>query len=176
MKPRSDSRLFKLNVEQQAQLYDWIHKLGYAKAKELAAQPPPAGFGFKPHLNSLCRFVARYSEMQKEREFFDILRCSTGELHPEALRAAETAAHQMAFDIATGPQQDLKKFQAIGRWIMHVKNEQLSQSWTKIEYDRLALRERLAALHAARSEPSSEKLLWAEVPSPASQHSSDVST
>ena len=92
MKPRSDSRLFKLTPEQQAQLYDWIHKLGYVKAKELAAMPGPEGFGIKTHLNSLCRFVARYSEMQKEREFFDILRCASGELHPQTLRAAETMA------------------------------------------------------------------------------------
>src|SRR5688572_2178781 len=71
-------------------------------------------------------FVTRYSEMQKEREFFDILRCASGELHPQALRAAETMAHQMAFDIATGPQQDLKKFRSISRWVMHVQDEQLS--------------------------------------------------
>jgi hypothetical protein len=102
MKPRSDSRLFKLSVEQQAQLYDWIHKLGYVKAKELAALPPPDGFGIKTYLNSLCRFVARYSEMQKEREFFNILRCASGELHPQMLRAAETMAHQMAFNLALG--------------------------------------------------------------------------
>src|SRR5688500_1546752 len=54
MKPRSDSRLFKLSADQQARLYEWIHKLGYAKAKELAAQPPPDGFGIRTHLNSLC--------------------------------------------------------------------------------------------------------------------------
>jgi hypothetical protein len=100
MKPRSDSRLFKLSADQQAQLYDWIHKLGYAKAKELAAQPPPQGFGVKTHLNSLCRFVARYTEIQQEQQFFDILHCASGHLHPQALRAAETMAHQMAFDIA----------------------------------------------------------------------------
>jgi hypothetical protein len=38
---------------------------------------------------------ARYSERQKEREFFDILKCGSGEFHPEALRAAETAANHM---------------------------------------------------------------------------------
>ena len=96
MKPRSDSRLFKLSVEQQAQLYDWIHKLGYVKARDLAALPAPEGFGIRTHLNSLCRFVARYSEMQKEREFFDILRCASGDLHPQTLRAAETMAHLTA--------------------------------------------------------------------------------
>jgi hypothetical protein len=150
MKPRSDSRLFKLTPEQQTRLYDWIHRLGYPRAKELAAKPPPEGFGVKTHLNSLCRFVARYSEMQKEREFFDILKCASGELHPDALRAAETAAHQMAFDIATGPQLDLKKFRLISRWIMRVKGEQLSQAWTTLEYDRLALREKIAMLQAVR--------------------------
>src|SRR5687768_11297591 len=124
MKPRSDSRLFKLSAEQQAQLYDWVHKLGYVKAKELAAIPAPDGFGINTHLNSLCRFVARYSEMQKEREFFDIVRCASGELHPQALRAAETMAHQMAFDIATSPQQDLDKFRAISRWLLEVKSQQ----------------------------------------------------
>src|SRR5687768_3538516 len=157
MKPRSDSRLFKLSADQQAQLYDWIHKLGYAKAKELAALPPPDGFGIKTHLNSLCRFVARYAEMQKEREFFDILRCASGELHPQALRAAETMAHQMAFDIATGPQQDLDTFRLVSRWIRHVQDEQLGHAWTKIEYDRLALQEKLAALRSARTVPPNEK-------------------
>jgi hypothetical protein len=117
MKPRSDSRLFQLSTDQQAQLYHWIHKLGYAKARELAALPPPDGFGIKTHLNSLCRFVARYSEMQKEREFYDILRCALA---------------------------------------------QLGHAWTKIEYDRLALQEKLAALRSARSAravPPSENFL-----------------
>ena len=124
MKPRSDSRLFKLTPEQQARLYDWILDLGYVKAKELAALPPPDGFGVKTHLNSLCRFVARYSEMQKEREFFDILRCASGELHPQTLRAAETVAHQMAFDIATGPRMDINKFRLLSRWIMHAMDHE----------------------------------------------------
>src|ERR1051325_8476776 len=175
MKPRSDSRLFKLTSEQQVQLFNWIHKLGYTKAKELAALPPPDGFGLKTHLNSLCRFVARYSEMQKEREFFDIIRCASGELHPEALRAAETAAHQMAFDIATGPQQNLDKFRLLSRWIMHLKDEQLSQAWTRIESDRLALRERLASLRAASPVPPNEKISVG-VPCQASLHSCHVST
>jgi hypothetical protein len=144
MKPRSDSRLFKLSDEQQAQLYGWIHKFGYAKAKELAGQPPPDGFGIKTHLNSLCRFVARYTEIQQEQQFFDILRCASGDLHPRALRAAETIAHQMAFDIATDPRQDLNKFRLVSRWLTKVKDEQSSNAWTKIERDRLALREKLA--------------------------------
>lgn len=180
MKPRSDSRLFKLTAEQQARLYDWIHKLVYAKAKELAAQPPPEGLGVKTHLNSLCRFVARYTEIQQGQQFFDILRCASGDLHPQALRAAETMAHQMAFDIATDPQQDLDKFRLVSRWIMKVKDEQLNHAWTKIEYDRLALRERLAALRAARTVPPNEKILLAQSLGAASisssQHSRDVST
>lgn len=176
MKPRSDSQLFKLSAAQQAQLYGWIHELGYAKAKELAAQPPPEGFGIKTHLNSLCRFVARYAEMQKEREFFDILRCASGELHPQALRAAETMAHQMAFDIATEPQQDLNKFRLVSRWITKLKDEQNRGAWAKIEYDRLALQEKLAALHAARAVPPNEKFSWGEVSSRSSKHFPDVST
>jgi hypothetical protein len=124
MKPRSDSRLFKPAPEQQAQLYDWIHKLGYAKAREFAAVPPPD----KIHLNSLCRFVARYSEMQKEREFFEILRCASGELHRQALRAAETMAHRKAFEIATSPQQDLNHFRLLSRWIMKCKDQQQNEA------------------------------------------------
>ena len=127
MKPRSDSRLFKLSAEQQDQLYDWVHKLGYVKAKELVALPPPDGFGVKTHLNSLCRFVARYSEMRKEREFFDILRCASGELHPETLRAAETMTHQMAFEIATSPQRELENFRLLSRWIIHLKEHELKE-------------------------------------------------
>jgi hypothetical protein len=126
-KPRSDSRLFKLSAEQQAQLYGWIHQLGYAKAKERAALPPPDGFGIRTHLNSLCRFVARYSEMQKEHEFFNILRCAAGELDPAVLRAAETMTHHMAFNIATSPQQDLDKFRLLSRWVINLKDNELRE-------------------------------------------------
>lgn len=138
MKPRSDSRLFKLTPEQQAQLYNWIHQLGYVKAKELAALPPPVGFGIKTHLNSLCRFVARYSEIQEEREFFDILRCASGELHPQTLRAAETMTHHMAFDIATSPQQNLDKFRLVSRWIMKCKDQQHNEARRDLDLARLA--------------------------------------
>jgi hypothetical protein len=138
MKPRSDSRLFKLSDAQQAQLYDWIHERGYVKAKELAALPPPDGFGIKTHLNSLCRFVARYSESLKEREFFDILRCASGELHPQTLRAAETMAHQMAFAIATSPQQDLDKFRAVSRWVLNIKAQQQKDAYRNLALDQLA--------------------------------------
>jgi hypothetical protein len=153
MKPRSDSRLFKLSPEKQAQLYDWIHKLGYVKAKELAALPTPDGFGLKTHLNSLCRFVARYSEMQKEREFFNILRCASGELHPQTLRAAETMAHQMAFNIATSPptnEKDLDKFRAISRWVLAIKSEQQKEAYRNLALDQLA---HLTKLHE-RNKPS----------------------
>ena len=141
MKPRSDSRLFKLSSEQQARLYDWIHKLGYVKAKELAALPSPDGFGLKTHLNSLCRFVARYSEMQKEREFFDILRCASGEIHSQTLHAAETMAHQMAFNIASSPpanKQDLDKFRAVSRCVLAVKSEQQKVAYRNLALDHLA--------------------------------------
>src|SRR5688572_886511 len=138
MKPRSDSRLFKLSPQQQAQLYDWIHKLGYGKAKALVALPPPDGFGIRTHLNSLCRFVARYTEMQKEREFFDILRCASGELHPQTLRAAETMAHQMAFEIATSPQMDLEKFRAVSRWVLAVKSDQQKEAYRNLALNQLA--------------------------------------
>ncbi|HEX7861317.1 MAG TPA: hypothetical protein VF773_13375 [Verrucomicrobiae bacterium] len=140
MKPRSDSRLFKLSADQQAQLYDWIHKLGYAKARELAALPPPDGFGIKTHLNSLCRFVARYSEMLKEREFFDVVRCAAGELDPKVLRAAETMTHHMAFNIATEPQANLDKFRLLSRWILNLKDQQQQEAQLNLSYDRLALR------------------------------------
>jgi hypothetical protein len=151
MKPRSDSRLFKLSLEQQAQLYDWIHKLGYVKAKKLAAQPLPEGFGVKTHLNSLCRFVARYTEMQKEREFFDIVRCASGELHPQALRAAETRAHEMAYEIASGPGFELDKFRLITRWLMKAKDEQQAEAWRKIVCERPALVDAHAALILEKS-------------------------
>ena len=150
MKPRSDSRLFQLSAEQQAQLYDWIHKVGYVKAKEFAALPPPGGFGVKTHLNSLCRFVARYSEMRKEREFFDIVRCASGELHPQTLRAAETMAHHMAFEIATSPQMDLDKFRAISRWVLAIKSEQQKKAYRNLALDQLA---HLTRIHE-RNKPS----------------------
>jgi hypothetical protein len=132
MKPRSDSLLFKLSPEQQAQLYDWIHKLGYVKAKELCAQPQPDGFGVKTHLNSLCRFVARYTEIQQEREFFDIIRCASGELHPKALRAAETRAHQMAYEMVSGPGLELDKFRLITRWLIKAREAQQNEGWQKL--------------------------------------------
>jgi hypothetical protein len=151
MKPRSDSRLFKLSDEQQAQLYDWIHKLGYVKARELAGLPPPEGFGLKTHLNSLCRFVARYSEIQKEREFFDILRCASGELDPRVVRAAQNAAHHIAFEIATSP-FSLESFRELSRWIGKLKDEEYRAARLKVEADQFALdRDRLAhasGLHA----------------------------
>jgi hypothetical protein len=153
MKPRSDSRLFKLSLEQQAQLYDWIHKLGYVKAKDLAALPPPAGFGLKTHLNSLCRFVARYTEMEKERQFFDIVRCASGELHPQALRAAETRAHEMAYDIISGPGCELEKLRLITRWLIKCKDEQQAEAWRQIAREHLGLVDAQSALIREKTPP-----------------------
>jgi len=52
----------------------------------------------------------------------------------------------MAFDVATGPQQDLKKFRLIGGWTMRLKDKELSHLWTRLEYHRLVSREKLAGL------------------------------
>ncbi len=147
-KPRSDSVLFKLSPEQQEQLYNSIYTVGYRQAQENLAQAPPAGFGLKVHLNSLVRFVHRYSERERERHFFDILRSSKGEIDPNVLLAAETRAHRMAFDIATSP-HCLKSFRELSRWVMTVKNDQLRDRWREIFARSLDLSQRRAELAAA---------------------------
>src|SRR5688572_22145586 len=66
-KPRFDSLLFQLSEEHQAQVYDWIDVLGYAKTKDRLAEPPPVGLSLSTHINSLRRFYRRYSQ-QVERD------------------------------------------------------------------------------------------------------------
>jgi hypothetical protein len=63
----------------------------------------------------------------------------------------------MAFDVATGPHQDLKKFRLIGGWTMRLKDKELSRLWTRLEYHRLVSREKLAGLQAAHAVPTNEK-------------------
>ena len=66
LKPRSDSRLFHLSEENQAQVYDWIITFGYHKTKDRLAEPPPVGFGLATHINSLQRFFLRSSGSDRD--------------------------------------------------------------------------------------------------------------
>jgi hypothetical protein len=145
MKPRSDSILFKLNNNQQAQLYDWILTLGYQKAKDEAAKPPPDGFAVKTHLNSLSRFARRYAEIQKEKEFFDILHGVSDEPDPRVMHATENFVHHIAFDLATSPGQTLDTFRQVTRWLGKLQDEKHRAASLKLATARLAFdRERQA--------------------------------
>lgn len=150
MKPRSDSVLFKLTAPQQAQLYEWITTLGYKKARDRAALPPPEGFGVKTHLNSLHRFVLRYSDLIKEREFMDILRNAGNDPDQPFTHATENYAQYLAFQLATSPDA-CANFGRLARWIGGMKQDQYRGARLELARQRLELDDRKARLAAAKA-------------------------
>jgi hypothetical protein len=105
MKPRSDSLLFKLTREQQAQIFTWIESIGYAQTLKNIAAPPPDGFGLKTHLASLHHFYRHYLALRKDDELFEaiqLLRSNSGD--PGFLRkTAENAIAHAALQLAISP-------------------------------------------------------------------------
>ena len=142
-KPRSDSILFQLTEEQQAQIYDWIVLIGYEKTKDRLAEPPPTGFDIKTHLCSLRRFYVRYSQTVQQEDLELASPPPAGP--PTAIAAAtENAIHHAAFQLSAAP-PDPDTFNQLSRWLNKQKAHEQKAEYIQIARDNLAVaRERLA--------------------------------
>jgi hypothetical protein len=156
MKPRSDSKLFKLTDEQQAQLYDWIHTLGFAEAKERLAAPPPDGFELKAHLSSLHAFYIRYAAQRQVENFAE----AEDIQHPELghiFSLAERAVHAGAFQLSTSP-LDTGSFRELSRWISTQQSNQLRRDEFHLSRENHELREKRLSLEREKFELNAARL------------------
>jgi hypothetical protein len=142
-KPRSDSRLFQLTEDDQAQLYDWIATLGFTKAKERLAASPPDGLGVKAHLSSLHAFYIRYGGNHQMETLAEAESIPTAPA-PRLLTVAEQAMHSGAFQRSTSP-MDTNSFRDVSQWITRQRDQELKRDYFSLEAQKIVLaRERLA--------------------------------
>lgn len=153
-KPRIDSVLFQLTEEQQAQVYDWLHSLGYERTREKLAQPPPEGFGIRTYDPSLRRFFVRYcAAIHRDDPLDDVAPADS----PHGLQAAEKAAHLSAFELATDPANP-DSFAKATRWIGRQKSHDLKLRYLKIAEDQLALAKQRLALDREKMELNASRM------------------
>jgi hypothetical protein len=142
MKPRSDSALFKLSEDQQAQVHDWLVTVGYLQTQKNVAASPPDGFGLKTHFASLHRFFVRYTQEHQQENFAqaaELLQTNSGYGDPNTLKnATEQAVVHSAFHLATSP-QDSEAFGRLTRWLAKQKKLELTQEYLALARQRLAL-------------------------------------
>jgi hypothetical protein len=147
-KPRFDSLLFQLSEEQQAQVYDWISVLGYAKSRDRLAEPPPVGLSLNTHINSLRRFYRRYSQ-QIESEELSEASSSVADSSRALLAAAEHGAHYAAFQLSAAPPHP-DTFNQLSRCLTKQKFLKVAEDHVALARERLALDHQKFQFNAAR--------------------------
>jgi hypothetical protein len=150
-KTRTDSVLFQLTEAQQAQVYDWLQDLGYAKTKEKLALPPPEGFGIETHLPSLRRFLVRYSKTLEKDDLAEVGSGSEPDMPATVFGATEAAAHYGAFQLATSP-VNTNKIAHVSKWVATRQANEFKTRYLKIAEENLALSEKRLNLDRDRFE------------------------
>lgn len=147
-KKRSDSKLFNLPENQQAELADWLLSgMPYHKARERIALPPPDGFGFV--VSSLSPFTPFWEEVcvpallarrrkaaATANEFAEETKKTFGEFDSATVEALK----QKAFELAISPQADPRDVKALYMLVLKSRDqaldlEQLRLDREKFEFD-----------------------------------------
>jgi hypothetical protein len=130
-KTRTDSVLFQLTEAQQAQVYDWLQDLGYAKTKEKLALSRPDGFGIETHLPSLRQFLVRYSKTLEQDDLAEVGSGVEPEIPATVFGATEAAAHYGALQLGTSP-VNTNNFAHVSKWVATRQGDEFKTRYLKI--------------------------------------------
>ncbi len=138
-KPRSDSVLFKLSLEDQDKLNHWLlTNRSYAEVQKLLAAPAPEGMGLKVHETTLIRYYERVIPPHLEARRKNAVATSRHlkkaiETDPAEFDAATLdALKQRVFELTLSPESDPDAIYKLYRLVLRAKDQELARE--KFEY------------------------------------------